>query len=66
MVEESLNIISKNEKKKLLEIGIGSGCLITSVLKERRYCSAVAIDCCPKALKIAKINAKTSAKIFGR
>ena len=58
LVEESLNIISKNEKKKLLEIGIGSGCLITSVLKERRYCSAVAIDCCPKALKIAKINAK--------
>ena len=58
LVEESLNIISKNEKKKLLEIGIGSGCLITSVLKERRYCSAVAIDCCPKALKIAEINAK--------
>ena len=58
LVEESLNIISKNQKKRLLEIGIGSGCLITSVLKERKYCSAIGIDCCTRALKIAKYNAK--------
>ena len=58
LVEESLNIISKNQKKRLLEIGIGSGCLITSVLKERKYCSAIGIDCCSRALKIAKYNAK--------
>ena len=48
----------KNQKKRLLEIGIGSGCLITSVLKERKYCSAIGIDCCSRALKIAKYNAK--------
>ena len=41
-----------------MEIGIGSGCLITSVLKERKYCSAIGIDCCSRALKIAKYNAK--------
>ena len=58
LVEETLNIISKNQKKKLLEIGTGSGCLITSVLKEREYCTAIAIDCCAKATKIAEINAK--------
>ena len=35
LVEETLNVIYKTQKKKLLEIGIGSGCLITSVLKDR-------------------------------
>ena len=58
LVEETLKIISKNQKKRLLEIGIGSGCVITSILKEREYCSAIGIDCCKKALKIAQINAK--------
>ena len=58
LVEESLNVISKNEKKRVLEIGIGSGCIIISVLKERENCSAIGIDCCKKALKVAKMNAK--------
>ena len=58
LVEEALRIISKNQKKRLLEIGIGSGCLITSVLKDRKNCTAVGIDCCKKAIKIAKFNAK--------
>lgn len=58
LVEETLKIISKNQKKRLLEIGIGSGCVITSVLKERENCSATGIDCCKKAVKIAEINAK--------
>ena len=35
LVEETLNIFSKI-KKKLLEIGIGSGCLITSILKDEK------------------------------
>ena len=58
LVEETLNIISTNQKKRLLEIGVGSGCLIISVLKERINCSAFGIDCCKNAIKIAKINAK--------
>ena len=58
LVEETLNIVSTNQKKRLLEIGVGSGCLIISVLKERINCSANGIDCCKNAIKIAKINAK--------
>ena len=58
LVEEALKIISKNQKKRLLEIGIGSGCIITSILKERKNCYAIGIDCCEKALKIAKTNVK--------
>ena len=58
LVEEALKIISKNQKKRLLEIGIGSGCIITSILKDRKNCYATGIDCCKKALKIAKTNVK--------
>ena len=58
LIEETLNIISKNQKKRLLEIGVGSGCLIISILKDRKNCSAIAIDCCQKAVKIAETNAK--------
>ena len=58
LVEETLKIISKNQKKSLLEIGVGSGCIITSVLNDRKNCYGVGIDCCKKALEIAKINAK--------
>ena len=58
LIEETFNIIAVNQTKRLLEIGLGSGCLIISILKERKKCLAVGIDCCQKALKIAKFNAK--------
>ena len=58
LIEETLSIIEKNQKKRLLEIGVGSGCLIISILKDRKNCSAIAIDCCQKAVKIAETNAK--------
>ena len=56
--DKVITTISTNQKKRLLEIGVGSGCLIISVLKERINCSAFGIDCCKNAIKIAKINAK--------
>jgi len=58
LVEETLKIIPQFHKKKILEIGIGSGCLIISILKERQLCSADGIDSSKKAVKVAKINAK--------
>ena len=57
LVEETLKIISKNESKRLLEIGIGSGCLIISILNNRNNCTAIGLDCCERATKIANINA---------
>jgi len=58
IVEEALNYLSENKSKKILDIGTGSGCIIISIMKERSKCSATAIDISPKALKVAKINAK--------
>ena len=57
LVEQSLKIIEKNQFKRLLDIGVGSGCLSISILKERLYCKCDAIDLSKNALKMAKINA---------
>ena len=38
-------------------MGVGSGCLSISILKERPYCKFDAIDLSKNALKLAKINA---------
>ena len=57
LIEETLNLIKKNQSKKILEIGIGSGCLIISILKDRINCFGTGIDCCKKAVKIANFNA---------
>ena len=57
LVEQTLRIIKKNQAKKILDVGVGSGCLAISVLKERPYCRCDAIDASKNALKLAKINA---------
>ena len=57
LVEETLRIIPENKNKKLLEIGIGSGCLMISILKDRKSCYGIGIDTCKKAVKTAIINA---------
>ena len=58
IIEETLKYIPRNKSIKILDIGTGSGCIIISVLKERRKCSATALDISKKALKVAKTNAK--------
>ena len=57
LVEQSLKIIKKNQSKRILDVGVGSGCLSISILKERLYCKCDAIDLSKNALKLAKINA---------
>jgi len=57
LVEHSLKIIKKNQSKRILDVGVGSGCLSISILKERLYCKCDAIDLSKNALKLAKINA---------
>ena len=46
LIDETLKIIPLTKSFNLLEIGIGSGCIIISILKERKKCSATGIDCC--------------------
>ena len=57
LVEQTLKIIKKDQAKRILDVGVGSGCLSISILKERLKCKCVAIDLSKNALKLAKINA---------
>ena len=58
LVEESLKFIPKNCSLNILDIGTGSGCIILSILNERKKCYGVALDISKKALNVAKFNAK--------
>ena len=57
LVEQSLKLIKKIQAKKILDVGVGSGCLSISILKERPNCKLDAIDISKNALKLARINA---------
>ena len=58
LVEQVINELNINSKKRVLDIGTGSGCIILSILKERKKCSGVGIDISKNAIKLAKYNAK--------
>jgi len=58
LVEHVLNELEINSKKKILDIGTGSGCIILSILNERKKCTGVGVDISKNAIKLAKCNAK--------
>ena len=57
IVENILSLTKQKNKINILDIGIGSGCILLSVLKERKNFSGIGIDISKKCLKISKINA---------
>ena len=65
LVEQALRFIKKDQAKRILDVGVGSGCLSISFLKERPFCSCDAIDASKNALKLAKTNAKLH-QLLGR
>ena len=58
IVEQVLSYLRLQSTKKILDIGTGSGCIIISILKERKKCKGVGIDISKNAIKLAKYNAK--------
>ena len=57
IVENVLKLTKQKNKINILEIGIGSGCIILSILKNRENFTGTGIDISKKCLKISKINA---------
>ena len=57
LVEEALKITKYKKKLKILDIGVGSGCILLSILKERKYYRGTGIDISKNCLKITKMNA---------
>lgn len=50
------NFSNKNQKLKILEIGVGSGCLIITLLKAFQEADAIGLDISEEALKICRQN----------
>ncbi len=57
IVENVLNLTRQKNKFKILDIGVGSGCILLSILKERENFSGIGVDISQKCLNICKINA---------
>ena len=58
IIEEVLKIYSKNTHLQVLDIGTGSGCILLSILNERKYFHGTGIDISKKSINVSKFNAK--------
>ena len=58
IVDQILKITKNKNKYHILDIGVGSGCILLSILKERKNFYGTGIDICKNSLNICKINAK--------
>ena len=58
IIEKVLKNFKKNDNKNVLDIGTGTGCIILSILLERKKFKGIGIDTSKRAVNIAKINAK--------
>ena len=57
IIEQVLKIYKNKNKINFLDIGFGSGCIMLSILKERRDFKGIGVEICKHALKVCKINA---------
>jgi len=58
IIEQILKLTKHKNKIKILDIGVGSGCILLTILKERKNFYGTGIDISKKCLNISKINAK--------
>ena len=58
IIEQSLKITKNKSRLKILDIGVGSGCILLSILKERNSFYGTGIDISKKTLDICMINVK--------
>ena len=69
IIEQVLKIYKNKHKINFLDIGFGSGCILLSILKERKDFIGTGVDISNHALKVCKINAyklrvKNRIKLF--
>ncbi|MDC0895815.1 peptide chain release factor N(5)-glutamine methyltransferase [Candidatus Pelagibacter sp.] len=58
IIEQILKVTKSKNYLRILDIGIGSGCILLSILKERKNYYGIGIDISKDSLEISKINAK--------
>ena len=57
LIETVLRLTSQKNKLNILDIGIGSGCVLLTILKERKNFYGTGIDISKNCLNISKLNA---------
>ena len=57
IIEQVLKIYKNKNSVNFLDIGFGSGCILLSILKERKDFRATGVDISNHAVKVCKINA---------
>ena len=57
LIENILKITKHKTRLNILDIGIGSGCILLSILKEKKNFYGTGIDISKKCIEISKINA---------
>ena len=58
VIEEILRLTKYKTKLNILDIGVGSGCILLSILRERKNFYGTGIDISKKSLEISKRNAR--------
>ncbi len=56
LIEQSLKLVKNKNNLQVLDIGIGSGCILMSILKEKKNFIGTGIDISNKSLQISKVN----------
>ncbi len=57
IIEQVLKFTKNKSKLNVLDIGVGSGCILLSILEEKKNFCGIGIDISRKSLDISKINA---------
>jgi len=57
LLQKALDLASQNTFQNVLDLGVGSGCILLSILKENTNIQGVGVDISSKALNIVKQNA---------
>ena len=56
LIEQVLKLVKNKNRLQILDIGIGSGCILMSILKEKKNFIGTGIDISNKSLQISKVN----------
>jgi len=56
LIEQALKLVKNKNRQQILDIGIGSGCILMSILKEKKNFIGTGIDISNKSLQISKVN----------
>ena len=58
LIEQALKLVKNKNRLQILDIGIGSGCILMSILREKKNFIGTGIDISNKSLQISKANSQ--------